>query len=245
MLINKKIVGTVAPMAGVPAVLTKWALSYAEMLLYSQAYVCGPDQMLHISPPTNSVHDIARNEIARSALGEFTLFLDTDHEVPADLLFRLLNASRRYDADVVTGLYLQRHPPYAPNIWRFDPNGTHPRYSYWKKGAILEVDCAGAGALLVKNAVFRRIWDELGEEPFSRLEFEQGKTVPTGEDFAFFRRCQRLGIQAICPTSVECPHLEIRPLRVGPGRDYDPDKEFERSREVQARYRQRVEEKAA
>ncbi len=216
MLINRKIVGSVGPMFGLPSVLTSFAKSYAQMMVFSQQYVCGPDQAIHEVYPNHSYHPIARNEMARAALGEWLLFLDTDHAVPPDLLFRLLNAMRKFDADVVTALYLHKTGLKNPTLWKFDDDGSHHALGDWPRGEVLEVDCAGAGALLVKTAVFARVRDELGEEPFSTQEFRQ----VIGEDFAFFRRLRRLGIKTICPTRVECPHLAVRPLRMW--EDYDP-----------------------
>lgn len=218
MLVNRKIVGCCAPMFGLPSVLTTFARSYAEMMVFSQQYVCGPDQYIQPLYPNHSYHPIARNEIAKQAVGEWLLFLDTDHHVPADLLFRLLNAMRKYDADVVTALYLHKSLLKNPTLWKFGDNGAPLPLADWPRGEAIEVDAAGAGALLVKNAVFDRIRTELGEEPFSTQEFRQ----LIGEDFAFFRRLHRLGIRTVCPTTVECPHLSVHPLRFGA--DYDPAK---------------------
>lgn len=216
MLVNRKIVGSVGPMLGLPSVLAAFAKSYAEMMVFSQQYVCGPDQYIHPVYPNHSYHPIARNEMARAALGEWLLFLDTDHAVPPDLLFRMLNAMRKFDAEVVTALYLHKTGLMNPTLWKFDEDGSHAALGDWPRGEVLEVDCAGAGALLVKTGVFARIREELGEEPFSTQEYKQ----LIGEDFAFFRRLHRLGIKTICPTYIESPHLAVRPLRMW--KDYDP-----------------------
>lgn len=214
MLKHRMPIGTIAPITGLPSLLSEFFKSYAQMLQFSIEELCGPDQYIHQAFPLHSLHDLARNQLANTMRGEWLLQLDTDHQFEPDLLVRLVNAMTTYDADVVTGLYLHRSPPYGPTLWKFDEDGNKAAFHDWPNGEVLEVDCAGSGCLLVRRRVFDRIWDELGEEPFSRTEFEgrDGRIV-VGEDFAFFRRLQKLGIKTICPTYIECHHLDIRPLK--------------------------------
>jgi glycosyltransferase involved in cell wall biosynthesis len=229
MLVNKKCVGTVSPLLGLPTVQSEFAWAFAMLVDFSNQYVCGPDQFIHWNRAAHAFHDVARNQLAAAAVGEWHLQLDADHAPGPDLLFRLLNAMRRFDADVVTGLYLHRSEPCNPTLWKLHEDGGNSAVVAFPKGEVLEVDCAGAGCLLVKTDVYRRIREELGEEPFSRAEFQRGGGV-TGEDFAFFRRLKKLGIKAVCPTYVECPHLQTRPLWMW--KDYDPDKLGVATREV-------------
>ena len=217
MLVSRKCVGTIGVMSGLPSVLTQFARSLSDLQAFTAQYVCGPDQYVHTIWSGHSFHTIARNEMAKQALGEFILYLDTDHAFAPDLLFRLVNAMRKYDADVVTGLYLMKSGPPLPTLWRL-PDGKSPeQLAGWQKGEVLEVDCAGGGCLLVRNRVFDRIRDELHEEPFSTKEYPH----VIGEDFAFFRRLRKLGIKAVCDTRIECHHLQVKPLRMWA--DYDPD----------------------
>lgn len=207
---SRKCVGTVAPLLGLPSLLSEFLWSYSQLIDFNAQWVCGPDQYINYDRPNHSFHSFARNDIAKAARGEWTLQLDTDHSFSPDLLLRLLNVMRKYDADVVSGLYFQKSPPHLPNLWRWKEDGeTAQQIAGWDKGEVLEIGVAGGGCLLVKNRVFDRIYNELGEEPFSTQEFP-GKV---GEDFAFFRRLKKLGIKAICDTKVECYHLQIRPIR--------------------------------
>jgi hypothetical protein len=136
---------------------------------------------------------------------------------------------RRYDAEIVTALYLHRGGVQSPTLWKFPRGGGNDPLVSWPPDEIIEADCAGAGALLVKNRVFDRIREEVGEEPFSTQEFPQ----VIGEDFAFFRRCNRLGIRAVCDPRIECPHLAVRPLRFGV--DYDPDRPGVATKEIKTK----------
>lgn len=217
MLVNKKCVGTIAPLLGLPSVLTEFMWSFARMTDYSNHYVCGPDQYVEIVRPAHSFHSVARNQVARAATGEWLLQIDADHSFAPDLLFRLLNTMNTTGADVVSALYLMKSYPHRPAAWKYFEDGSHTQYVEWPPGERVEVDVVGAGCLLVKTAVFRRMWDELGEEPFSTQEFPG--TV--GEDFAFCRRCKKLGIQIILDTAIECHHLQVRPLEYG--KHNDPD----------------------
>lgn len=231
MLIYDRLVGTVSPLYGLPTCHTAFAKAFADLMLFSQKYVCGPGQALHLVCPEHSLHDLARNQLAHQAVGEFHCLIDVDHIPPADLLFRLLNVMRRYDGDVVSGVYPFRKPPYFPALWNFRPGGGHD-HVLPPKGEISEVDCAGTGCLLIRTSVYRRIWDELGEEPFSRLEFERDGTV-TGEDFAFARRLQRLGIRILVDPRIECPHIEEVGRTVS--KDFDPEAMGWRSTKTTAR----------
>lgn len=218
MLVNRRIVGTVSPILGLPSNLSEFTWSYGNLVNFSAMFVCGPDQEIHYSRPAHSFHSIARNALAANSMGNWHLMLDTDHSFAPDLLFRLLNAMNKFNAEVVSGLYLHRSPPFTPTLWNFLKGRDHGHIflADWPQDEVLKVDCAGAGCLLVKTSVYKRIWDELGEEPFSTTEYSQGGAT-TGEDFAFFRRCQKLGVRTICPTYIQCHHLQIRPL------DYEKD----------------------
>lgn len=210
MLVNKKCIGTIAPMLGLPSNLSKFTWSFANLVNYSAQHVCGPDGYIHLSDAgmRHTFHKLARNQVAREVMGDWVLMLDSDHVFEPDLLFRLLNIQNRTGYDIVTALYLHRVHPYAPCLWKFEGEDGKKQFGDWPPGEIIEVDCAGAGALLVRRTVFSRIWHELGEEPFDTHQFERGAGSVVGEDFAFFRRCKRLGIRTCCPTYIEAHHIE-------------------------------------
>lgn len=226
MLANREVVATIGVMGGLPSVLTAWAESFARMVAFSHEYVCGPNQTIKQIWSAHAYHSVARNNIAREAEGEFIFLADTDHAHAPDLLFRLINAANKfstpeYEVGCVASVYLMRTPPYRPTLWRFGEDGrpSQPLVD-WPKDDAFEVDCAGAGGLLVRTSVFKRIWRELGEEPFDTHQFMQNGGV-VGEDFAFFRRCKKLGVRTICCPWIQCPHLQVKPLDAD--KDYDID----------------------
>lgn len=222
MLSSKKCIGTVAYLGGLPANLEAFTWSMVNLVSFSHEYVCGPGQTIHWDRTTHSFHTVARNDLVKSMRGDWLLMLDTDHQFEPDLLARLLNRMNQLEADVIVGAYQHRAPPFGPTMWMFtDDEGTPKQLAHWpqvggKDGTeAIQVDVAGAGCLLVKRRVFRRITEELGEEPFSVREYKG--TV--GEDFAFFRRLHKLGIVTICDPRIECHHLYVKPLSIE--KDYD------------------------
>lgn len=211
MLYGKRFVGTVAPMTGLPSLLTDFFWSYSQMVEFNCEHLVGPRERIRYLRPRHSYHTVARNEISKEFQGEWLLMLDTDHSFEPDLLARLLHVMRTYQADVVSGLYLHKHHPCNPALWHYQEGKGFAPLVAWPKGEVMEVDCAGAGCLLIHRRVFDRIYGELGEDPFSTVEFDRGGGV-TGEDFAFFKRLRKLGIKACCPTYIECNHLKMVPL---------------------------------
>jgi glycosyltransferase involved in cell wall biosynthesis len=219
VLMNKKVAATVGVMAGLPSNLWEFTWSLANLVDFSNQYVCGPGQSLKLIRSSHAFHTLARNDLAKQAEGEFVLMLDTDHQFEPDLLFRLINAANKYEADVVASLYLMKTPPHRPTLWRFPGDRITQPLGAWPKDEAMEIDCAGAGGLLIKTSVFTRIWRELRQEPFDTHQFMQDGGGPVGEDFAFFRRCKMLGLRAITCPWIQCHHLQVKPLDAN--KDYD------------------------
>lgn len=204
--------GTVAYMGGIPALYEEFVHSWTGLICHAHEYVCGPGEYVHFDRAKVSVHDVARNVLAESMRGQWLLQLDCDHAFEPDLLARLMNVAEDTGADVVTGLYLMRHAPFPPVLYRQTDAGLSQLGDWDRSLSALEVDSAGGGCLWVRRKVFDRIREELGERPFDRV---QGM----GEDHSFFLRCKRLGIKAVCAVDVECHHLHVKALQKS---DYDP-----------------------
>lgn len=212
MLLMNRCIGTVARMGGIPAILSEFVDSFADLIAWNAEYLCGPGEYVaYPKPPGVSVHDVARNLMAGSFKGDWLVMLDTDHQFSPDVVARLLNAAEATGCDVVTGLYQYRRPPHSPVLYRHRDDGLYPLGDWDPAAAIIEVDSAGAGCLFVRRGVFDRIEAELDEKPFDRIR-------GYGEDHSFFLRLKKLGIKAVCDTRIECHHLQVRPLSM---RDYD------------------------
>lgn len=212
---SKLPMGTVALMSGLPANLWTFTWSMIEFVQFNCAHVEGPYGFINYQQSRHSLHHAARNEFAETFIGDWLLMLDTDHEFEPDLLARLLNAMRRHQVDVASGLYLKKEWPHRPTVWKW----TGEKYaepSSIPLDEAIEIDAAGAGCLLINRTVFERI-KEMNELPFSTHEF----AGTTGEDFAFFKRCHMLGIHCALFPWIECHHSKVRKLSVE--KDYHPD----------------------
>ncbi len=214
MLTMNNYIGTVARIGGVPALYTQFVDSFIDMTQWNQQYICGPGEWIYYpKPPPCSVVDMSRNMIAERFEGEWLLQLDSDHSFDPDLLGRILNMAHLTGAMVITGMYQYKMAPHSPVLYQKIDDGRFPLVEWDRNATAMIVDSAGAGCLWVRRQVFDRIRDELHERPFTRYE-------ELSEDHSFFQRIEKLGIQCVCATKVECHHLNVRPLTLA---DYDRD----------------------
>lgn len=215
MLLMNKCLGTVARMGGVHSVLEDFLNSFIDMTRWNSEYVLESGWYIHYPrPPRVSVHDVARNLAVESMRGNWLLQLDSDHSFEPDILGRILRLHEMTGVEVITGIYQYKNPPYSPVLYRYDEESGLQSLANWDRNIrALRVDSAGAGCLWVTRQVYDRVREELGEKPFERI---QGY----GEDHSFFLRLKKLHIPAICATTVECHHLQVRALGLD---DYDLD----------------------
>lgn len=198
-----KYIGTVAFMAGIPSIPTPFVKSWTDFITYNARHIDGE---IFYFTPTTSLHFQARNQIVEHMEGDWVLMLDTDNKFPPDLLHRMLARFEKHDLDVLTGLYQFKSKPHSPVLFKWRGDGITERIIDFAEVVemdqfnYVEVECAGAGCLLVRDRVFVRILEELKENPFDHLP-------PLGEDFSFFKRLQRLNIQAVCDPAIHVEHL--------------------------------------
>lgn len=214
MISERRPIGTIAYLGGLPAILEKFCWSFAQMVAYSYEYLCNPGEYVHIDRATISLHSFARNSLVDRFKGDWLLMLDTDHEPEPDLPARMINVANRLDVGVLTAIYQHRANPNPPVIYEW-VEGTDkllPIIDWDKDVSAIPIGAAGAGALLVRRWVFAKIMSEFKVHPF-----ERDQTL--GEDFSFFKRCRELKIPVYAATKIESPHLEVRPIRMA---DYKP-----------------------
>lgn len=202
MIHGRKCIGSVGVPCGQSLVHTSFAWSFAKFIQFNERHLLGPGEDLRYLDTASTYRYYARNELAARAEGEWLLQLDSDHTFEPDLLKRLLLPFEQYALDVVTGVYVQRQSPYLPVLYKFRAEGDyHCEFlSGFPDDTLFQVECAGAGCLLVRTSVFERMRAELGEEPFDQY-------MGTGEDFSFFLRCKKLGIPVWVVPWVQCGHL--------------------------------------
>lgn len=200
-------IGTIGFLGGIMSLPTPFVWSWGNMLLHTQS-MCRPGDYINPDCARHGLHDFARNELVSRMLGDWLLMLDTDTTFEADFAARLIATMHRNNVDVLTGIYSVKSPPYSPVLWMFNLENDMPeRIGDWDwNSEIFPVGAAGGGCLLVRRRVFDRIRTELKEQPFDRIGVK-------GEDFSFFRRLQKLGIQAWCAWKVEMVHLDYQRIR--------------------------------
>ncbi len=216
MLNGNHHIGTVGIMGGVPFAHMEFAWSLAQLVQYTNEYVCGPGEFVHWTKASISYHSAARNQLVDTMLGDWLLMLDADLAFEPDLLARLLRTfNTENHLDVLTGIYHFKSPPHPPVLYTASANpDAFDLIGDWQRPDgryLVPVASAGAGCLLTRRAVFERIRNELNESPFDIL-------APFGEDHSFFKRLARIGIKAHCDPTIEAYHLRTQPIGTA---DYD------------------------
>ena len=207
---GNKIIGTVAYMGGLPAVLESFTWSWTQMMQYNAEYLQGPGEIVNYDRSTISYHSAARNGLVDRMQGDWLVMFDTDHAFEPDIVGRLLRLANYHNVDVITALYVNRNPPHPPVIFLFDQDSMlfNPVAKWDKNGAeLVQIGSAGAGTLFVRRKVFERIRTECKEEPFAPKR-------NYGEDHSFFYRLLNLDIPAYFAPMIESYHLMVKPLSI-------------------------------
>ena len=183
-----------------------------------------PEGTMIITARSSLVYD-SRNILSKMALDQGydrILWLDSDMVFPADLLDRLsadMDKGLRY----VSGMYFTRKNPVHPVIYREtgyrkegegyvpyctpvdDEQYKDTLSSDWQysisgdKPSLFEVAATGMGCCLMETSVIQEVFNRFGL-PFSPM-------IGFGEDLSFCRRCEELGIQMWCDSSLQCGHI--------------------------------------
>lgn len=204
MILRHKLVGTIGYMGGVMSVPEAFTWSWGQLTRHTEAVICGPNEHVHLTRSTVSLHDWARNQIVADLRGDWLFMLDTDVAFEPDLCARLLATADRYGLDVVTGIYSYKVPPHYPVLYLYNhETGRNEIVAEWdRKYDVFRVDSAGAGCLLIRRKVFQQIANDLHVNPFDRI----GRK---GEDHSFFERLRELDIPAWCAWKIEVQHLAL------------------------------------
>lgn len=136
------------------------------------------------------LHDSA-NQIAEGFLGDWVLFLDTDHVFKSDAFYNMVSTFEDglpdgSQIDILTGFTQKRQPPYTPVIQKtnFDPllNFEPIIPDAIQRHTLISVDAAGLACLMVRRRVFDKIKD-MGEKPFDfRPKFQPSRIPMTTEE---------------------------------------------------------------
>ena len=154
----------------------------------------------------------ARNQLAEIAVkGGFdrVLWLDSDMQFPAST-FRRLHEHLDLGAEMVTGLYFGRRPPFAPVVYRdirFENRGERfltpvaESYDDYPVGDVFPVAACGFGCCMMSADLIRRVSERYGP-PFSPAS-------GLGEDLSFCARVRDLGAEIRCDSSLTLGHVGL------------------------------------
>jgi hypothetical protein len=168
-----------------------WAITFKELIIPG-SYTVGS----WLGLPVDAARDRLVKD-AQEAGARYLFFLDDDVMPPADTLAVL----QGNELPIVSGLYWAKRG--MPAIWRWNKaDKDYQPIRQWPQNALLPIDAAGAGCLLIDMRVFDRI-----PEPWFLWEVrDPRKPKGRSEDFYFFKKAQEHGFACYCDTRVRCIH---------------------------------------
>lgn len=188
--------------------------------------------------PMIEVHyitDYARNMMIKKLLNykkipDYFFFIDSDMVFAYDTLEKLVNANK----DVITGLYFQKHKPHYPLIWKirsFKINNNKIKKKYvwhteFKANQIEEIDACGAGALLVKSSVFKKVGS-----PWFQFKIDSN-ACPVGEDIYFCKKLQNNGFKLYSHNGTFIDHIGNAVIGLKDFSLFKENKEYEVEKET-------------
>ncbi len=157
------------------------------------------------------VIDGVRNRVAEGVLldDEFThvLYLDSDQKHPIDIVPRLAKwILEDHERLIVAGLYFNRRPPYAPNVWMKGEDGLYYQAHNWGQGLIEGIDLVGTGCLLINKKVFEMLDRPWFYNSYEGIQEKKGNFVFPGEDIGFCKKARAAGIEIYLDTTIDSPH---------------------------------------
>lgn len=149
----------------------------------------------------------SRNSFCAQAIkteSDYVLWLDSDMVFPLDIMPRLIKHMEE-GADIVTGLYFRRRPPFTPVLFsRLDydeetKTGHHDGYDDYPKETTFEIEGCGFGCVMTRRAVIEDIMLNYLScfAPMGGL----------GEDLSFCIRARQLGYKILCDSTIKCGHV--------------------------------------
>lgn len=166
------------------------------------------DCLYGLALPENSVIQRAKggsvpqnlNAICKLAIdGNFDYFfiVEDDSMFAPDTVIRLL----QHDKDVVTGLCLNRNPPFYPYIYNELDEDGRLRYRALtnQDDGLIKVLGTGMGGILIKTDVLKKL-----KQPYFHHYFKDGEEW--GQDIVFQKSLIDAGIEVFCDLNVTIWH---------------------------------------
>ena len=174
-----------------------------QSLLYMHK---GDNPTVYLKP--NSLIYDSRNLLSLYAIEngfDNVLWLDSDMVFPPNILTKL----QSYNGDMITGLYVKRHEPIEPVIYKRleEPTrgkdgkliGNIESYTDYPRDSFFPVAGCGFGCVLTSVELLRRVWAIYGPA-FTPFPW-------AGEDISFCHRVNQLGYKIFCDSSISCGHI--------------------------------------
>lgn len=158
--------------------------------------------------------DALRDSSATLAIKEgfsHILFLDADMVWPSDVLVRML---AHHDQGIVSGLYVMRHPPYAPVALQKGhvPEGSavtqyeHDIEAKTSAPGLRPQAVVGMGCALVPVSVFR----DIGDRPWFVYANDDEGWPRVTEDVPFCQKAAAAGYPIWLDPTVSCGHADVQ-----------------------------------
>ena len=148
----------------------------------------------------------SRDQIAKKALldeADLVMWFDSDMVFNPDTLKKMLEHIDN-GADIVTGVYYRRTPPYTPVIFdkmELNEDGTAFEFNEYKEipSEPFEVGACGFGCVLMKAEIFVSVFAKFGQM-FTPI-------ANCGEDIAFCWRARQCGYKILADPSIGLGHV--------------------------------------
>ena len=194
----KKILIAVPCMDQVPA---QFAHSLATLTSYGIE-----DTQISVWFNLGSLVYTSRNEIAKKALldeADLVMWFDSDMVFNPDTLKNMLEIIDA-GADMVTGIYYRRTPPFTPTIFKTMDIDDAKQEAVWTEFDEIptepfEVAACGFGCVLMRTEMFVAVFGKFGNmfSPIGNV----------GEDIAFCWRARQCGYQIIADPRIALGHV--------------------------------------
>jgi hypothetical protein len=199
-------------------------VTMAWATMFRHLNVGHPYTFMHSS---NMPYDCSRELITREVLKQgvkWVFHLDTDVMPPPEAIPVLIKLAEENDKPFLSGLYwAKKREPFAmPAAWvkvGEDKEQNRINYqplnvqNYLDKNALIACDVIGAGCMLVRADIFKKLDESNPNLPYFQWGLNRrdplGKNLPQlSEDFFFCKRTiEELGIHPHLATMIKCGHI--------------------------------------
>jgi hypothetical protein len=203
--------------------------SYLKARMYFQTKMDGYELIEYFpkfSPNMGAMRNLCVGRVIegfREFYPDISIWLDIDHELPYDVLVKLLE----HDFPVVGGMYFFKRAPHKPVIFKkvgHDKGLKQPVYSEieeYDQVEPFEVDNTGMGCMRIDRDVLLKLKapyfyyrPHSSLENTDHLEFAIKYRVDNNtEDFPFFEQVKKAGYKIMIDPTIQLGHLKTQIIR--------------------------------